>query len=166
MIHVSAGTDTYGRVKTVAGTPIVTKFAMLQFLPLYPLQSYYFIGTGPTETTGVPFLASMKTVAVSGIPLATVDTTSVAIAYARGVFGALAIVGFMVIIPGIMYLSGERLDNFAMMATRALLISLIVGAVGGLLTYALLLTPRREREIRQHCGELLGVAVDPARVDF
>lgn len=30
MVHVSAGTDTYGRVKTVSGTPIVTKFAVLQ----------------------------------------------------------------------------------------------------------------------------------------
>jgi hypothetical protein len=165
MVHVSAGTDTYGRVKTVSGTSIVTKFAMLQFLPFYPLQSFYFIGTGPTERTGVPFLASWTSVAIRGIPLATVDTTSVAIAYARGVFGALVIVGFMVIVPGIMHLTGEHLDEFAMIATRALLISFVTGVVGGLLTYALPLTPRREREIRQYCGELLGVAADPARIE-
>lgn len=36
MVHVVAGTDTYGRVKCVLGTPIVTKFAMFQLLPLYP----------------------------------------------------------------------------------------------------------------------------------
>ena len=123
MVHISAGTDTYGRVKAVAGTPIVTKFAMLQLLPLYPLQSFYFTGTGPIETTGVPFLASTTSVAIKGIPLATLDVTSVVMAYARGVFGGLAIVGFMVIVPGIMSLTGENLDDFAMTVTRGLLIS-------------------------------------------
>jgi hypothetical protein len=161
----SAGTDTYGRVKTVSGTPIVTKFRMLQGLPLYPLQSFYFVGTGPAETTRMPFLVSETYVAIKGIPLATVDRTSVVMAYARGVLGVLAILGFMVIIPGIMHLMGERLDDLAMIATGALLICFFTGTVGGLITYALPLTPRREREIRQYCAELLGVSADPARVE-
>lgn len=164
MVHVSAGTDTYGRVKNVAGTPIVTKFAMLQFLPLYPLQSYYYTGAGPTKTTGVPFLASTQSTAIHGVPLATLDTASVLMAYARGIFATLAIVGFIVIVPGIMYLTGERLDPLAIIAMQVLMTSFIVGVVGGLLTYAIPLTPRREREIRQHCAELLNVGADPACV--
>jgi hypothetical protein len=161
---ISAGTDTYGRVKAVCGTPIVTKFAMLQFLPVFPLQSFYFLGAGATETTGIPLLASSQSAVIYGIPLASVDTTSVFMAYARGVFGALAVCGFIVIVPGIMYLTGENLDDFAILATRGLLIALIVGIVGGLLTYAIPVTPRREREIRQYCAEVLGVSADPARV--
>jgi hypothetical protein len=38
-MFITSGSDTYGRVKTVGGVPVVSKFFMLQFLPLYPLQS-------------------------------------------------------------------------------------------------------------------------------
>jgi hypothetical protein len=164
MITISVGTDTYGRVKTVSGIPIVTKFAMLQFLPVYPLRSFYFTGTGPSETMGIPFLASTRFASIGGIPLASVDKMSVLMAYARSIFAALALVGALSLVPGIMYLTGERLDELALMATRGLLTSLIVGMVGGALSYAIPLTPRREKAIRRYCGELLGVSADPARV--
>lgn len=164
MATIHAGTDTYGRVKSVAGTPIVTKFAMLQFFPLYPLQSFYYRGAGPSQSAGIPFFAYTRSVAINGIPLASVDATSVMIAYARGVFAALAVVGFIVILPGILVLTGERLDPFAMVATVGLLMLLVTGIVGGLLTYLIPLTPPRERRIREYCAELLGVSADPARV--
>lgn len=164
MVTVSAGTDTYGRVKSVCGTPIVTKFAMLQALPLYPLQSFYFVGTGRSEIVGVPFIASSQSEAIHGISLSHVDTTSVVMAYARGIFGALAIIGSIAMVPIIIHFTGERLDQIAWIATYGLLTSLVVGAVGGLLTYAIPLTSRREREIRTFCTVLLGISADPARV--
>jgi hypothetical protein len=49
MTTVVAGTDTYGRVKAVRGVPIVTRFATLQMLPLYPLQSFYFLGLDESD---------------------------------------------------------------------------------------------------------------------
>jgi hypothetical protein len=162
MVAIAAGTDTYGRVKKISGTPIVTKFAMLQFLPLYPLESFYLVGAGPIETTGIPFFASLHTVSINGIPLASVDKTSVVVAYARGLFGALAIIGFLVIVPGIMYLTGEHLDDIAMYGMRGLLISLFTGIVGGMLTYAIPLTPRREYDIRRYSEKVLGFAIDAA----
>jgi hypothetical protein len=100
-IHVVSGTDTYGRVKTVSGTPIVTKFAMLQLLPIYPIQSFYSTGSGPTETTGIPFLASTKSVPIHGFPLASLDLISVLLAYVRAACGLFLIVDF---IAGMMFL--------------------------------------------------------------
>jgi hypothetical protein len=85
-------------------------------------------------------------------------------AYVRGVFAALALVGFLAIVPGIMYLTGEHLNEPAMIAMKGLLISLGTGTLVGLLTYLIPLTPRRERDIRRYCAELLGVSADPARV--
>ena len=164
MITVHVGTDTYGRVKVVSGTPIVTKFAMFQFLPVYPLQSLYLVKLGPSEATGVPLLMRKRTAAIQGIPLASVDYVSVLIAYTRAVFAAMVLVGALALVPGIMYLTGERLDDLALSATRGLLVSIAVGIVGGILSYAIPLTPRRERDIRRHCAELLGISADPARV--
>lgn len=163
-MSVTTGTDTYGRVKNVGGTPVVTKFVMLQFLPIYPLQSFYFTGTGSTETSGVPFIASSQTVVVNGIPLERVDRLSVAMAYFRGIFAALAVIGFMSIVPIIMHFTGEHLDAFALIAMRGLIGCFIVGIIGGALTYLIPLTPWRERQIRHYCGEALGICVDPARV--
>jgi hypothetical protein len=165
MITVSAGTDTYGRVKNVSGTPIVTKFAMLQFLPIYPLRSFYFSRSGPTEIEGVPLVAGTRSTTIIGIPLASLDIASVLLAYVRGLFGAFVLVGFVVLlIPGFMYLTGEHAGGLPTNFLRGVLALFLAGALGGLLTYAIPLTTRREKDIRRYCGELLGIAADPARV--
>ena len=164
MIHVVAGTDTYGRVKKVAGTPIVTKFAMLQMIPLVPLQSFYKLGDRAAKHSGIPLMFRLETSGVFGIPLASVDVVSVLIAYARALFATLTLVGSMILVPAISYFMGENLDEFAQILTLALGLSLAIGIVGGLLTYVVPVTPRRERAIRAYCAEVLGVAADPARV--
>jgi hypothetical protein len=46
MIHVTVGSDTYGRVKTVGTTPIVTRVGMISSLPVFPLESFYFVRVG------------------------------------------------------------------------------------------------------------------------
>ena len=162
---IIAGTDTYGRVKTVGGIPIVTKFAMLHFLPLFPRRSFYYFGEGQTKFSGVPFVASMTSTAIKGIPLTRVDRMSVVMAYVRGVFGTLAVIGCFSIFPLVSYLAGgPPLDDVAVMFTYVLIACLVIGMVGGLLTYAVPLTSKRELSIRKRCGELLGVCVDPARV--
>jgi hypothetical protein len=166
MATVVAGTDTYGRVKSIGGTSIVTQFAMLQFLPLYPLRSYYasMFKIGQSVTVSVPFVASLHTRDVYGIPLAQLDQLSVNMAYLRGMCGALTVIGFMVIFPLLAYLSGEHLDAFARNMALGLAACFTIGAICGLLTYVLPLTPRREQAIRKYCGELLGICVDPALV--
>lgn len=164
MVTLIVGTDTFGRVKSVGGTPIITKFAMLQFLPLFPLQSFYFTAMGKPQVSGIPFVVLSKSAAIYGIPLARVSRTSVAMAYIRGGFGAMTIVGFLAMVPGMMYLMGEPLDDLALMALRGLVTSFAVGSLGGLLTYLVPLASRRERRIRSACGVVLGICVDPARV--
>jgi hypothetical protein len=163
-MHVVAGTDTYGRVKSVCGTPIVTKFAMLQILPIYPLQSFYFVGWGPTKTLGIPCLAGTESGTFHGIPLASVDAVSVVMAYVRGVCGFLAIVGVM---PGMAFLvGGPPGDKNGELAMYVILALGATGVVAGLLTYAIPLVSHRERSIRRYCAEILVVAADPARVRY
>ena len=161
---ITSGTDTYGRVKKISGTPIVTKFAMLQSLPVFPLVSYYFIGLGPTQVTGFPLLGGSEYTPIIGIPLKSVDKTSVLMAYARALFALLTLIGFMSLFPIIQYFNEGQLDGFALRATRLLLLSFIVGVAGGGLSYVVPLTSRRERDIRRFCAEGLGVSADPARV--
>jgi hypothetical protein len=128
---------------------------MLEFVPLYPLQSYYRLDKGhPLADPSVNHIA----------PLTRLDKTSVFLAYVRGLAGTLAVIGFFVIVPGIMILTGERLDGFALSATRGLLVALIAGLAIGALSYLIPLTSRREREIRLRCEELLYLARDPAQL--
>src|SRR5690349_7327227 len=121
MVVVTAGSDTYGRVKVVAGTPIVTQFFMVQLLPVYPLRSFYFLSADHVKSSGIPGIAAVYSREFNAIPLAKIDRASVAMAYIRGLFGGMALVGFLAIVPGIMYLTGERLDEFAMYALFGLL---------------------------------------------
>ena len=159
-----AGTDTYGRVKAVDGTPIVTKFFMLQGIPITPQQSYYFRAFGAGTTAGIPFVAETQSVSIQGIPLAKLDRLSVAMAYVRAFFALLTVVGFIAIVPIISYFTGERLDSLGRIITAMLISFFIVGIIGGSMTYLLPLTPRREQAIRSYCGELLGISADPARL--
>jgi hypothetical protein len=138
---------------------------MFQFLPMYPLQSFYFRGTGRTEAEGIPLVAMTRFKTIVGIPLASVDKTSVLVAYARGLFAAAALLGFVILmIPAFMYLTGDRIPSDLTTFLRAVLVIFAVGIVGGLLSYCIPLTSRRERDIRRYCAKLLGVAADPARV--
>lgn len=160
---ISAGSDTYGRVKNVDGTPVVTKFVMLSAFPVMPIESFYFAGFRGREFTGVPVLAWIETTKFSGLPLARIDKLSVLMAYFRAFCGALALVGFIVIVPGIMWLTGEHLDPLAIIFTRVLVGCLVVGTSCGLLSYLLpFQVTARERAIRRTCNEIVGIAADPA----
>ena len=165
MTTVHAGTDTYGRVKTVCGTPIVTKFFMIQFVPCYPLRSFYLVRSGRTKWVGIPLVAGVYSADFQGIPLASVDKVSVIMAYVRCLFATLLLAGFIWTLFAIVsYCTGMRGDEFTRIATIVMAISLVAGAVGGGLTYLLPLTPHRERAIRNYCFELFGISADPARV--
>jgi hypothetical protein len=63
-----------------------------------------------------------------------------------------------------MYFTGDRIPSDLISVVRVVLVLFAAGIVGGLLTYCLPLTSRRERDIRRYSAELLGIAADPARV--
>jgi hypothetical protein len=159
-MFVTAGSDTYGRVKTVAGTPIVTKFAMLQAFPVWPLESFYYIGKSKGTFSGIPLLAWSQTESIRGIPLARIDKLSVLMTYFRAICAILAIPGPILVVTLAVSTIGRRIDGFVV----ALIVASLIATIAGLLTYALPLMGHREREIRQHCGQLLGLSIDPARV--
>jgi hypothetical protein len=165
LIHVRTGSDTYGKVKKVGRTPIVTKFQMLQSIPIWPLQSYYFRGRGPVKREGIPFFFETLSSEIKGLPLERLDRFSVSIAYIRGICGVLFVLGFVSIVPLISYLRGERFDDFAVVFTRLLVTFFLVGLIGGSLTYLIgSRIDERERNIRLFCGEILGICADPARI--
>jgi hypothetical protein len=161
-MHV--GVDTYGKVKSVGGTPIVTKFFMVSAFPVYPLESFYSSRVHKEAIDGVPFLG--HTLYITGIPLARIDRASVLIAYLRGVCGALMVVGFLgsifMAIPLLMGPQGMVVDPVKTL--YGALSTLALGIVCGALTYFIPLTSQRERSIRSYCGELLGFCADPARI--
>ena len=59
------------------------------------------------------------------------------------------------------FYGGPRPQNRELFVT--MLGVLAAGMVGGLLTYLLPFTTKREQNIRRLCGQLLGIAADPAR---
>lgn len=164
-MHFLMGTGIYGQVKQVGPTPIVTKFVMLQLLPVYPLQSIY--ATSPVETTleGIPILASTTSANVDGYPLARVDLGSVIIAYCRALCAALLLPGAIGLVMRFAIKHPETLDLFTQMMMQALTITLFVAVTAGALTYLVPLTNRRDAKIRLLCGDVLDACIDPAKVD-
>lgn len=95
MIVVTIGADSYGRVKSVDGTPVVTKFGMLSGLPIWPICSYYRYGGDMRSLSGIPLVFHLENVLVHGLPLSRIDRLSVAMAYLRGLAGAMILFGSM-----------------------------------------------------------------------
>ena len=165
MVPVTAGSDTYGSVKKVGNTRVVTKFVMLNAVPLYPLESFYCLDAGQTTSTGVPFVFSLQNTSIIGLPLARIDRLSVVMTYVRGLCGLLVVFGSVVIAPIVMHLTGAHLDDFAIVATVVLACIFLIGCIGGAISY--LLPPgvsEREESIRLCCGRLLGIEADPAAI--
>ncbi|MBN2577432.1 MAG: hypothetical protein JXB10_00380 [Pirellulales bacterium] len=160
------GSDVYGAVRKVDGTPIVTKFAMLQMLPLYPLESYYLYQLGPEKGTLIPFAGGISHQDIIGIPFARVNKLSVFAAYIRGICGGMILIGSMLLMgyivgamcPGNVAETGNTL---AMIAGVILGVGLLLAIPTYIITFS---TPSRERRIRSVCGRVLGIAADPAQI--
>ena len=101
-----------------------------------------------------------------GIPLARLDKLSVVMTYARGLFGGMAIIGFIfTFMAFMMWVTGEHLDELAQTMVACAGVCFALGVFAGLCTYLFpLQTTRRERAIRRSCRAILGIAVDPARM--
>lgn len=163
-MHVVVGTDSYGRVKAVKKTAIVTSFSMVQMLPVVPIKSYYVWGRAESEESGVPLLASVRNVKLRGLPLARVDRMSVLLAYIRAAFAAMVLFGFIGTLIGLLLSANKPLDEFAMNGIRLAEVSLGAGVACGIATYFVPTLSRRERTIRTYCGEILPACVDPGRL--
>jgi len=160
MLFVSVGTDTFGRVKAVSGTAIVTKFAMFQMLPIFPLQSFYLIRLGETVKSGIPIVAESNSREIVGIPLASVDIASVIMTYVRAILSAFLIVGVL----GLLIMTVDRQPFSQRSPGFFTTILFAIAVIVGTITYFIPLTSKREQEIRQRCAEALGLGADPARV--
>jgi hypothetical protein len=172
LMYVSAGTKFYGLVKKVGDVSIVTRFIMFQEMPVFPLESHYLIGEERTETSGVPFLAATHKSIANSIPLAKVDWLSVIFGYIRAVCLAIVVVGLGgAAISGTIYLSvlagtitpGRPIEG-GWQIVQVMVVLFIIATVTGQATYMVPAIKPRDRHIRQSCGELLGLCIDPALV--
>ncbi len=166
MYHVSVGSDTYGRVKKLGATSIVTRFGMVSGLPVFPLESFYLIRLGHLTSKGIPFIAQVHSRLIEGIPLARLDLLSVVMAYGRGLLGAIVLGGFISsFMLFMMWMTGEQFDHVQVIIAKCAGACLGLGTIASLGTY---LVPfqmtSRERNIRRSCGMILGISADPARV--
>ncbi len=129
---------------------------------------HHLVRLGKSTSGGIPLILTTHSRAIEGLPLARVDKLSVVMAYARGVFGALAVAGFIgTFMMCMMWLTGNgyHLDD------RKTIIAICVGSCFGIGTAAGLCTylfpfqmTKREKDIRRLCGTILGISADPARV--
>jgi hypothetical protein len=152
-----------GRAKRVAGMPIATRFLTLFYVPIFPLKSFYFrraVAREQQASVGIWFSEE-----AIGVPLARLDWISVLAGYLRGALRALAVFfGTMAAILLVVHFGDHRRAQADAVVFLMALVPLAVVAAGGLLTYAIPLTSRRERHIRERCAELLQVSADPARL--
>lgn len=169
MVTAIYGTDTYGAVRKVGTTPIVTRFAMLQFIPLIPLESYYLARHGKERYSGVPLIFSETSRSIHGLKLARVNRLSVLVAYIRAIGGTLFLFGFTGAF--VMFLISFQIepnpnDEFQRYIVP---VSVAIADLGALIagpTYlATYMVPEREKRIREACAESLGFAADPACCD-
>jgi hypothetical protein len=166
MLHVTFGTDVYGAVRSVARTPVVTKFWMFNAIPLLPEGSYYMLRLGKKSGSAVPLLGGEQHQGIVGLPCRRISTLSVLITYVRA-FAALLLLPSTIILFSfaVMRLTGPArdLDENTKRVFVAGIKVLAAGISLGAFTYLFTLwTPRRERRIRLSCGRVLGVAADPA----
>ncbi len=164
---VTAGTDVYGAVRRVDRTPIVTKFAMLQLLPIWPIESYYLSRTGKKSGLMIPLLGGHTKTPIVGLRLARVDKLSVLMSYVRALAAALALFGSTGVMFGLIFaLTGGHADEFARIAFAVCLGCLALGVMIALPTYYFTwITPIRDQQIRRACRQWLGLAADMAQVD-
>lgn len=163
MIVVTFGSDTYGKVRRVGRTSVLTRFAMLQFAPIFPLESLYYARQGDSNSDLISLIYGTDATAPRAIPLARIDKLSVAMAYFRGLCATLALVGCISLVPAVMHFSGERLDRVAIMMTQVLVSCLIAGTAAGALSYCIpWQTGNRQRSIRRASCRVLGMDADPA----
>jgi hypothetical protein len=168
MIHVIAGTETYGAVRKVNSTPVVTRFAMLQLLPVYPLESYYLARLGTETRQGIPLIASHSTRDIHGLRLARLDRLSVMMAYVRALAVVLVLPGtiaFFILLGMSLNGSFSTPDEFARTLFLIVAVMFVVGAlIGGASYLAMYRIDEREKKIREVCGGVLGIAADPANI--
>lgn len=162
MTKIVAGTETYGRIKNVDGTPVVTQFAMLYWIPLWPVRSFYLSRLGETKAGGILFLASRTEREIVGVQLNRICTASVLFGYLRGLIGTVFLLGMLFSIVSLMSGGGPR--GAPPWIENALYLITAVSAVLGGITYLIPLTSPREKMIRQHCGTILKLAIDPALI--
>lgn len=157
--------EVLGRIKSVEGTRVVTMFHALGPFPIRPIQSYFLKMQDPELWSVEPLLRHDDNGdPLQAYPLRSIDRVSLAMAYARWALGLMltAIIPLLFIL--IHHLSGDPLPDGGGLATRLLVSALAIGVVGGALSYLFPRVPDRERRIRTHCGECLGMAADPALV--
>lgn len=159
------GKEVFGRVKSVERTQVVTMFVTLQMLPLRPERSFFLKLQDPEDWQCEPVLRRDEDDGVvQAFPLRSIDRASVTMAYLRGVFGLMLIAGVFLLFPLIHQLMGEPLPEGGGLVIKLLATALMLGVVGGLLSYIFPRIPERDRRIRSCCGECLGVAADPALI--
>ena len=154
-MHLVVGTDVYGRVKSVAGTSVVTKFAMLEMIPYRAIASYYVWRETTTETKGIPFVFTTHSAQIHGLPLEQVDRISVVLTYVRVLCAGLMLLGSLGAITGLVtYWNGiVPMTESQRELTFGSVAYLILGCGVGLFSYVCPTTGRRERRIRLLCQE-------------
>lgn len=167
---VAAGTELYGAVRKVDTTPIITKFAMLQFFPLFPVESYYLYRVGPEQRDGVPLIFGTTSKAIVGLRLARVNRLSATIAYLRaigaavGLFGVTGVVMWIALSFSMPMKDGDPIRRYWLPVASTLVVT---GIVISMPTYYFTyVVPIRDKSIRRHCGDVLGIAADPAHCEL
>ena len=168
MIHAIFGTDVYGAVRSVEHTPVVTKFEMIQGIPIKPLESYFLGRLGKESRSGVPFIAEQIDREIIGFPCNRINRLSVFATYVRAVCAILVLISILPLFSLVVIRLSDPTFNFD---SEKQIIAIVLGGVlaGGLLlvfpTYLFtVIVPLRERRIRHACARVLGIAADPANI--
>jgi hypothetical protein len=140
---------------------------MISSLPVWPQRSFYYGPPGRPNRDSEAFLGDGGSASILTLPLSRIDKLSVAIAYFRGLIGALAIVFFMgTFMKFMIWITGERVDEIGILIGNISMAGLAVACAFGSLTYLLpLQTSARERAIRRNVGAVFGMAFDPAKLE-
>jgi hypothetical protein len=159
---VNVGSDTYGRVKVVGKTSVVTSFVMVQGIPIWPSKSYYCWGPNLKQQSGIPFVLSEHQVSIQGFQLQQIDRLSVVFAYLRALLAVLFFLGFVASLIAVMSAAPKNEEQILIrrFSYGTFFGSLLLGGA----SYLIPTENRTQREIRRYCGEELQVCIDPAKV--
>ena len=106
-IHI--GTDVYGAVRSVDRTSIVTKFGTFQFIPVIPLESYYYAKVKKESSPTRPLFGIKMNEDAVAIPCNRLNWLSVLVGYFRAAGTVMLLIGGIgVVIMGSIGLCDNR----------------------------------------------------------
>ncbi|MEH2050689.1 hypothetical protein [Nostoc sp.] len=151
MVRIPIGTKTFGAIKAIESTPLITQFFMIGYVPIIPIKSFYLLHEYEVERGLLSHKQEMRI-----INLKNISFISVGFAYLRAFFIISAFFSIAYLLTG----QGSSQNILIPIALFTLSVTIIFFSYK--LSQQISIT---EKTIRKAAYSSIGLAIDPAIIE-